>query len=747
MPGALDGIRVIDFGQYIAGPMTAMFLADQGANVIRVERPGGPALETPANATYNRGKRSLVVDLKTPAGVETARRLVASADVVIENFRPGVMARLGLGPAELTAADPRLIYCSLPGFASDDPRAAVRAWEGTVAAATVTYPPNPRTGRPVYTPLPFSSSYAAFLGAVSIAMALNARERDGLGQVIEVPLFDATYAAIGYRGQRIHNAKGDDPLAMARLLGITRQFECKDGRWFMYHAGNKNAPDWAALTGAADWLAPGSEATPEEIRVKTEALFKTRTAAEWEALCEEVGTEGSICRTSAEWLVNEHALGSKIIVDGEDPVLGSFRGPGLNVRMSATPPAIRGPRPLPDQHRAEVLAEVARTPAARPAPPLAETLRAALDGVKVVDLCIVLAGPTCGRTLAEFGADVVRIDSPHRAQVAFHVDINRGKRSLLLDLKKPEGLDVFWKLVDEADVVVQNFRKGIAEKLGIGYEDVRARKPDIVYASLNTYGRVGPWAGRPGHEQIAQAASGMQERYGGDGRPTLAPFAVNDYGTGFMGAFGVALALLHRKKTGQGQHVDTALAYTATMLQSLYLHTYEGKRWDEPRGQDAIGSGPLNRAYQAADGWLFLAARPADVAAAPSLAPFAGKGGADLEAALEAHFATRPVAETVAALQAEGIGAHAVVQDFRMLMDDPWAAAHGLSVTRDHDGLGPVTTIGPSPRLSRTPPVPGRPAPTPGADAVSILAGIGMLGDLDRLVREGVVVTEGVTAR
>jgi len=220
----------------------------------------------------------------------------------------------------------------------------------------------------------------------------------------------------------------------------------------------------------------------------------------------------------------------------------------------------------------------------------------------------VLAGRPVGGTLAEFGADVIRIDSPHRAAVAFHNDINRGKRSILLDLKTAEGLEVFWKLVEQADVVVQNFRKGVAERLGIDYEAVRAHKPGIVYASLNTYGQVGPWSTRPGHEQIAQAATGMQERFGGDGRPTLAPFAVNDYGTGFMGAYGVALALLHRQRTGEGQQVDTALAYTATMLQSLYLHDYTGKTWDEPRGQDALGTGPLNRAYEASDGWFFLPA-------------------------------------------------------------------------------------------------------------------------------------------
>jgi crotonobetainyl-CoA:carnitine CoA-transferase CaiB-like acyl-CoA transferase len=232
----------------------------------------------------------------------------------------------------------------------------------------------------------------------------------------------------------------------------------------------------------------------------------------------------------------------------------------------------------------------------------------------------------------------------------------------------------------------------------------------------------------------------MQERYGGDGRPTLAPFAVNDYGTGFMGAYGVALALLHRQKTGNGQHVDTALAYTATMLQSLYLQEYAGKTWDEPRGQEAIGRGTLNRAYKASDGWFFLAARQQDVDAVPELR---GKS----EAELEALFTTDLVASWVAKLQAAGIGAHEILTDARQLMDDPYAQAHSLSLTREHDGQGLVTTIGPSPRLSRTPAVAGRPAPVPGADAASILAEIGMLGELDRLVKAGVVVTEGVPAR
>ena len=153
-----------------------------------------------------------------------------------------------------------------------------------------------------------------------------------------------------------------------------------------------------------------------------------------------------------------------------------------------------------------------------------------------------------------------------------------------------------------------------SSKIGLGYEAVRARKPDIVYASLNAYGHGGPWEQRPGWEHLAQAATGMQMRFG-DTRPELQPFPVNDYATGIMGAYAVALALRHRALTGEGQQVRSALAYTATLLQSPFMQAYQGKRWDEPRGQDTLGFGPLQRLYRASDGWFFLGASQAQGAA------------------------------------------------------------------------------------------------------------------------------------
>ena len=741
----LEGVRVIDFGQYMAGPMAAMLLGDQGADVIRVDPPGGPCWNTPANATWNRNKRSIVLDFKNEADKETARKLISTADVVIENFRPGVMDRLGLGAAAMTVDYPRLIYCSLPGFGSDDPRAQVKAWEGVVGAATGAYRASPATnGRPVYTVVPYGSTYAAFLCAVSVAMALNARARSGLGQRVEIPLFDATFTVVGARGLLVNGKPEPEP-----EFNWSRQLPCKDGRWLMYVANNKKFEAFIKSIGMDKWR--DAKLPPNELAQKFDAVMRTRTAGEWEDIIAEIGSEGVICHTSAEWLQHPQALESKIIADYDDPELGSFRGPGINARLSATPGSVRMSRPKTDAHRAEILKElVTREPASRiNATAGGEVLRSALQGVKVVDLCIVLAGPTCGRTLAEFGADVIKIDSPYTRTVLRHNDINRGKRSVLIDLKTKGGLEIFWKLVDEADVVLQNFRSGVAGKLGIDYERVRARRPGIVYGSMNTFGHIGPYADRPGHEQIGQAVSGMQVRYG-SGKPATAPFAANDYGTGLMACYGVALALLHRRRTGEGQFVDSALAYTATMLQSALLHDYQGKQWDEPLGQEATGSGPLNRLYQASDGWLFLAASmgnsAGELARCAELADLAGRSGADLERELEMRMRSRSVAAWVDVLNKAGIGAHRVVPNLVELMTDPLVRARGLAITRDHEGFGPITTTAPGVKLSRTPMTVGRPAAKPGSDVASVLAEIGMSTELKRLISERVIAVDGVKA-
>ena len=757
MAGALERVRVIDFGQYISGPLAGMLLADQGADVVRIDPPGGPRWKTPANSTWNRGKRSITLDLKRADDSAIARSLIQSADVVVENFRPGTMDRLGLGPGEMTRANPRLVYCSIPGFASDDPRAAMPAYEGVVGAASASFrPPNADSPRPVYTAIPIASVYGAFQSVVAIVVALNARERDGAGQRIEVPLFDSMFQSLGRFGVRVHDAPPAIPTLQELWGGI---FQCSDGQYVRFGgSGNQNFRQFVEVAGIASWDDEGltdfdrpldNPQFRADSQQRIRELFLTRTAQEWEDLIAEAGSEGAVCRTSAEWFEHPHARASQMVVEVDDPTYGKMLQPGINARMSLTPGRVRGPAPTPDQHRGEILAELRPRPAAEASAPQ-DVMSSALDGVKVLDLCIILAGPTMGRTLAEYGANVIKIDNPSRGStVARHNDINRGKRSILLDLRSEEGRDVFWQLLEDADVVAQNYRAGRLERLGLGYEEVSKRKPDIIYASLNAYGHIGPWAERPGHEGFAQATAGMTRRFGGDGMPESQPNPVNDYGTGFMGAYGVALALLHRQRTGEGQHIDSALAYTAMTLQSPFMQLYEGKQWNETSGQDAVGTGPLHRAYQASDGWFFIGA-PA--LALSRLSGLEGLSGIDtlrgdaLASSLEERFQGNSVAFWVERLAAAGIGAQRVVTNVRELMTDPWVESHGLSITREHDELGMVTTCGPAPRLSRTPVRPGIPAPKPGTHAREILEEHGLGSSYQTLLDSGVILTDGVAA-
>ena len=754
--GALDGITVVDFGQWIAGPLTAMLLGDQGARVVRLDPPGGPRWRTPANLTLQRGKERVVLDLRRAADRAAARRLIERADVLIENFRPGVMRRLGLGPDDVTRANPGLVYCSLPGFASDDPRAHLPAWEGVLGAATGTYW-DANGAR--FTALPISSTFGALAAAVAITMALVARQRDGVGQRIEVPLFDATVLAIGSSGLLVDGkpdgARPDDPWG--------GQFECADGRWVRLSLATfRFVERFVAAAGRSDWIEkgyvhaarPGPLARGTVLRERqTEELgqeFRRRTAAEWEALGRRADVPITMVRQSAEWLAEEHPVHAGIVAETTDSELGRMRQPGLAVHLHATPGVVR-------THRGEstgadaVLADL-------PPRPDAAALRSSADaptvlaGLRVVDLTQVLAGPTAARTLAEFGADVVKINNPreegagYRWQVhRYHTDVNRGKRTVLLDLKTPDGRRLLSRLIERADVVLHNFRPGVAERLGVGYDDVRALSSDIVYGTVGYCGDGGPWETAPGYEPNAQAASGMMARMAGtSGPPAMQPFAPNDYATGLLGAFALGLALYHRRRTGQGQAVHTSLAAAATLLQSPYLQAYEGKTWDEPSGPSALGWSPLHRCYRASDAWLALGAADGQVGRVESALDLSGLADLDdaaRERSIAARVSSRPAHEWVRRLTDAGVGAHAVVSAVDV-MRDPWVVAHGLSVTRKHPSGETVTTIGPPARLSRTPVIPGRAAAAPGADAPDVLAEIGAADELPRLIENGAVALE-----
>jgi crotonobetainyl-CoA:carnitine CoA-transferase CaiB-like acyl-CoA transferase len=769
MAGALDGIRVIDVGQWIAGPLSALLLADQGAEVIHVDPPGGPRWQAAVNATLQRGKKSLIRDLKTGADLAFARTLIGSADVLIENFRPGVMDRLGLGWEAVRHGHDRLIYCSLPGFASDDRRAAMPAWEGILAAATGTYvgrgpvrssrpPTEPAAGaidQPRFNALSLASEFGALAAAIAIVMALIARERDGFGQRIEVPLFDAMFLAFGASGLLVNGAaaggRPSDPWSGT--------YQCRDGAMVLLNlATPRFVHRFLEATGTlAEWTTKGylesdrlvhDEELWAQQRLDLSALLRTGTAEEWDRLATQVLFPLTRIRTSAEWIGSKHAQHAGIVVSVDDPEYGRMLQPGPSVRLlglTSTTPLPRASSGL--LSRADLLASrgsaVIREEAA------AGHLASALEGFRVVDTTQVLAGPTAARTLAEFGAQVIKINNPweegagYRWQVhRYHTDVNRGKYSILIDLKRAEGLEILGRLVDRADAFLQNLRLGVGERLGFGYEQVRHRKPDIVYLSVSAFGYGGEWQYRPGYEPNAQSIAGMQARMAGSAdRPSGQPFAINDYCTGLLGAFGLGLGLFHRLRTGEGVCVETSLGHAATYLQLPYMQTFKGKTWDEPSGTQARGWGPLQRLYRAADAWFFLGAKATQIerlATIPGLEAVLGLAGERLAAQLEASFRAKPADEWVRLLVEADIGAH-TLGHVTQLMRDPRAVAHGLSVTRRHSDGSMITTIGPPARLSRTPAMPGRAVSPPGGDAREVLALIGMEDKLNNLVRKRVI--------
>ena len=384
--GPLAGVRVLDLGQYVAGPAAAMMLADQGAHVIRIDPPGGPRWKSPANAVLNRGKASIVLDLKRPDDAEVARRLACTMDVVVENSRPGVMARLGLGADDLTTLNPRLVYLSLPGFSSLDADAAgLPAWEGAVSAAggaflDMSVHRKLYGAAPSYSPLVMPSADAATLGTLGVLTALYNRRRTGRGDVIEVPLLAALQECTPFNTMRIHDMPGrylsdaEHELARRRAAGepcdmtfeevddlrdpFYARYACRDGRPFFVccvgHKGHierllrglglwdglvaEGLPRGDPFSSSRDWGAEAEANTvyayplkgrwARRIRTLLRERFATRTSTEWERFFSRQRIPGVADRSLEEWLACDHAHTSGLVVEVDDPGYGPMLQPG-----------------------------------------------------------------------------------------------------------------------------------------------------------------------------------------------------------------------------------------------------------------------------------------------------------------------------------------------------------------------------------------------------------------------------------
>ena len=727
--GTLKGLRVIDFGQYIAGPMAAMILADYGADVIHVDPPGGPRWNGyEANAVLMRGKRNITLDLNDPNDLAIANRLIETADIVIENFRPGVMSRFGLGKENFYASNPALIYCSIPGFSERDARAALRGWEGIIAAEAGLY-----TGMRAQTrfnALTLASVFAAAQAVHSIIAALIVREKCGKGQSVEVPLYDACFEVQGINGTAprapLPSTPGDGKRVVRdyELVQYLAKYPTKDGRYIQITPPPRGVKNLVDAFIPEEW-ATHKELTPEEDQ-ELRKLVASKTALEWEKTAQEDYQAGVVAaQTAEEWIRDASAIDSRSVIPVKDPLLGATIQPGVpSLMLGSGDCAGCSPRHLPDADREEILKDLAD----RTAPQMklgTDGIAPPLAGIRVLDFCQVLAGPICGRILAEYGAEVIKINNPRTFEnpiaMVGHEAVNNGKLTTFLDMKSEEGKAILDKLIRESDVFHCNFSQGVYERLGITEEELREKNPGIILSQLNVHSLGGWREWERGHEDLGEAVAGITCRYGGGIKPETVPLLVCDNLTGQYAAIGVLLAVYHRMRTGEGQRVQACLSRTATLAQVPYMIGYEGKVWDEPAGPDATGWNMFDRIYATADGMVFLANADADKLQRSGLFNGVDFSSDEAEKEIEKVFQSKASEEWIEALCPLDCDVR-TLRNFGMeCMEEPYAKASGLSRWAYHPGIGRLRTTSCAPRLSLTPPIAGNAVCEAGGDTERFL--------------------------
>lgn len=376
-----------------------------------------------------------------------------------------------------------------------------------------------------------------------------------------------------------------------------------------------------------------------------------------------------------------------------------------------------------------------------------------------MDLTTVRSGPTCTKILADFGADVVRVERPGSGEGGrvFYdqADLHRNKRSAVVNLQDPRGVEILRRLAARADVLVENYRPDVKRRLGIDYETLSRDNPRLVYASISGFGQEGPYCDRPGYDQIVQGMSGLMWLTGTpDAAPLRVGIPIGDLLAGYFCALGILVALHERQASGRGQFVATslleALVGSLSFQAVKYLNTGQVP---PPVGNHHPLTAPMG-VYRAADGFMNLAvgndemfARLARAVGAPALADdprFSGgqarvKNRAALDEILTDRLSTRPVAEWIEVLNEAGV-ACGPIYTVDQVFADPQVRQSRLVHEQVHAAFGPVKVLGLPLHLERTPPSVRTPAPLPGAHTREVLeeAGYGA-ADIDALERAGVI--------
>jgi crotonobetainyl-CoA:carnitine CoA-transferase CaiB-like acyl-CoA transferase len=741
----LSRYRVLDL-THEHGLLCGQILADLGADVLQIEPPEGssarrvgpwakdePGVERSLFFwAYARNKRSVVLDLQTDEGREQLRRLVRGADFLIESETPGRMAELGLGYDDLTALQPRLVYVSISPFGQTGPK---RGWAATdliaMAAGGPAYLSGERDRPPVRIRVPQAHAHAGSDAAVAALLA----QRTGRGQHVDISMQHSATLATMFRildapleQVPARRVSGGIQLGPAFIQSLYR---LRDG-WVVLGPGilpstghfTRRLMNWAADEGVIDreyadrdWGSFAREMLAgnlpvdiyEPVQQALEQLFSSRTKLD---LMDEAVQRKLLLAPilSLDELVESRQLAEREFVqemvhpDGE-----RVSYPGPFARLEDSPIRYRLPPPRVGQHTAEVLAEPARSPA-----PRAALQGRPLEGVKILDLFWVLAGPGGTRMLADYGATVVKVESMARLDTLrvippyqfSHVHpegaggfqcANANKLDLTLDLTCDEGREIALDLVRWADVVTESFAPGVVDGYGLGWDTLREIKPELIMISSCLLGQTGPWKDFTGFGNLAASVTGFQQLASWPGRPPSGPFgAYTDFIAVRYNALAILAALEHRDQTGRGQYIDQSQGEAALhFLAPAFLDYTVNGRVQGAAGNDDPELSP-HGVYPALgdDRWVAIAVRDerdwralCDVLGRDDLE----RGDTDaVDAALGEFTSTRGADEVAVALQARGVPAHAVL-DTPELYSDPHLQERGHFQEVAHEIYGTST--------------------------------------------------------
>ena len=369
----LAGVRILDLSRILAGPYATMMLADLGAEVIKIEPPGGDDTRTwgppfgGGEAAYflavNRGKKSVVLNLKTEEGSAALARLIAESDALVENFRPGTLARLGFAPEDVQRRHPRLVWCSVSAYGQYGPLSSKPGYDAVMQGEAgwmgLTGPPE---GPPTKLGASLADICAGMMASSGILAALFARERDGRGRRVDVALFDSVVATLCYQAQG-YLITGEEPVRSGNnhpSLTPYESFEAADGH-VIVAVGNDTLWKRFCAVAAPELDRPEFEKNPDRVRQRTELrallepVFRSREVAAWEGVLDEAGIPVGRVRSVAEILNSPQLNARGMVVDREHPVIGPLRLVGSPIQFDGANHTAALPPPLKGEHTEGVL--------------------------------------------------------------------------------------------------------------------------------------------------------------------------------------------------------------------------------------------------------------------------------------------------------------------------------------------------------------------------------------------------------